>query len=275
MQNFNYHSHTYRCRHADLDYSDEDYIKEYIKNGIKKIAITDHAPEKRKIDKRLNMRMDYYEKDEYLESINKLRIKYKDKISIESGFEIEYLPFEEDNIFELKNECDKLILGQHFIYDDDYNLKIFGKTTFTDKEIIRYKDYLVKAMELSIPNIIAHPDIFMYNRTFSKVEEDITREICKSCIKYNIPLEINLNNIYYRVFRNKTSSIDNNFNTVVYPNKDFWKIVSEYNVKVLYGIDAHHKGQISLFNELVSIANTIIGEDTINKLNFIDNMEEI
>ena len=31
MQNFNYHSHTYRCGHADLDMKDEDYIKEYIK----------------------------------------------------------------------------------------------------------------------------------------------------------------------------------------------------------------------------------------------------
>ncbi len=25
MQKFNYHSHTYRCGHADLDMKDEDY----------------------------------------------------------------------------------------------------------------------------------------------------------------------------------------------------------------------------------------------------------
>ena len=30
MQNFNYHSHTYRCVHADLDYTDEEYILDYI-----------------------------------------------------------------------------------------------------------------------------------------------------------------------------------------------------------------------------------------------------
>lgn len=272
MQNFNYHSHTYRCRHADFDYSDEDYIKEYIKMGFKKICFTDHCPEKIKIDKRLNMRMDYYEKDDYLNSINKLKNKYKNKIEIESGYEVEYLPGEEDNIFELKNETDKLILGQHFIYDDDYNLKIFGKTTFTDKEIKRYGEYVVKAMELNIPNIIAHPDIFLFNREFSKTEELVTRRICEASIKYNIPLEINLNNIYYRLFSSNSSSIDSDFDKVVYPNKEFWKVASEYNIKVLYGIDAHHRGQISKVNELVSIANTIIGDDIIQKLNFIDNV---
>lgn len=46
MQNFNYHSHTYRCGHADLDMRDEDYIKEYIKMGFKKMAFTDHCPQK-------------------------------------------------------------------------------------------------------------------------------------------------------------------------------------------------------------------------------------
>ena len=48
MQNFNYHTHTYRCKHADMDYSDEDYVLDYIKAGFKKFAFTDHCPEKKK-----------------------------------------------------------------------------------------------------------------------------------------------------------------------------------------------------------------------------------
>ena len=80
MQKFNYHSHTYRCGHADLDMKDEEYIQEYIKMGFKKVAITDHCPEKNKIDKRDDMRMDYTQKDEYINSIKKLKEKYADKI---------------------------------------------------------------------------------------------------------------------------------------------------------------------------------------------------
>lgn len=68
MQKFNYHSHTYRCGHADLDYTDEEYVLDYIKMGFKKMAFTDHCPEKNEIDKRETMRMKYSEKCEYLDS---------------------------------------------------------------------------------------------------------------------------------------------------------------------------------------------------------------
>ena len=46
MQEFNYHSHTYRCGHADLDFTDEEYVEAYIKMGFKRMAFTDHCPEK-------------------------------------------------------------------------------------------------------------------------------------------------------------------------------------------------------------------------------------
>ena len=44
--------------------------------------------------------MEYSEKDEYLKSIKLLKEKYKDKIQIETGFEVEYLPGQEDNLLE-------------------------------------------------------------------------------------------------------------------------------------------------------------------------------
>ena len=94
------------------------------------MAFTDHSP--LILDKRPNIRMDYSEKDEYLNSINKLKQKYNNKIEIETGFEVEYLPGEEKNLLILKSETDKIILGQHFIYDDDKNLKTFRNNNFSD-----------------------------------------------------------------------------------------------------------------------------------------------
>lgn len=61
MQNFNYHAHTKRCGHADNNLLDEDYVRKFISMGFKKIAFTDHCPEKNRIDTRDNMRMDYTE----------------------------------------------------------------------------------------------------------------------------------------------------------------------------------------------------------------------
>ena len=103
MQNFNYHTHTYRCLHADLDLSDEEYILDFIKMGFKKMAFTDHCPEKNIIDARPNIRMEYSQKSEYLDSIKKLKEKYVDKIEIQTGFEVEYLPGDEENLKELKS----------------------------------------------------------------------------------------------------------------------------------------------------------------------------
>ena len=258
MQKFNYHQHTYRCKHADMDMKDEDYVKEYIKMGFEKIAFTDHCPQKNKIDKRTHMRMEYQEKDEYLNSIKTLKEKYNDKIQIETGYEIEYIPGDEENLMELKKEANVIILGQHFIYDDNGNLKIFDKgQNFTDRELIRYAEYLDKAMELNIPDIIAHPDVFMNVReNFGGIDAKVSNMICKSAEKYNIPLEINMAKIFNSVFYDdkkfKILPVDEQrkkLSKVRYPRREFWEIAKNYNIRVLYGIDSHHKGQILLFNE--------------------------
>lgn len=284
MQNFNYHQHTYRCGHADLDMSDEDYVLEYIKMGLKKIAFTDHCPEKNKIDKRQNMRMNYAERNEYLSSIENLKEKYSDKIQIESGYEVEYLPGEEENLRELKSEVDKIILGQHFIYDDNTNLKIIklktGELKYTNEELKKYGQYICRAIELGIPDIIAHPDMVMYARDgFGEIEKEVSNMICKCAEKYNVALEINTNDIFRRVFyedriiKKLTKEEQcNKIKEVKYPCKEFWKIATNYDVKVLYGLDVHHRGQITLFNELVQLANQILGDEIINKLNFIENL---
>lgn len=270
MQNFNYHTHTYRCGHADIDMTDEEYILEYIKMGFKKVAFTDHCPSR--IDKREEVRMEYSEKEEYKKSIEELKDKYADSIDIKFGYEVEYLPGEEDIINELKNESEKIILGQHFIYDYNKKLKIIGVDSFTEKDMIVYADYIEKALELNIPNIIAHPDMFMLSREkFETVDAEVTKRICKLAEKYNIPLELNLRNIYKVKHKNKLLKRKDNFiwDKIAYPCKDFWNIAKDYNIKVVYGMDVHNRGQILLWNELLEDAKEIIGEDIINKLNFI------
>ena len=261
MQNFNYHTHTYRCKHADINLTDEDYVLEFIKQKFKRICFTDHCPEKNKIDLRTNMRMDYSEKDEYLESIKNLKEKYQNDIKIEVGYEVEYLPDDEENLFALKKESDKIILGQHFIYGDDKKLRIFRQADFTDKELLRYASYIETAMKKGLPDIIAHPDIYMLNRNnFGIIESQVAHIICAAAEKYQIPLEINLSHpcLFYRHQRKN----------IIYPNKEFWQIASNYNIKVVYGIDAHFKQQITYYKESIDVANNYLGLDTISKLHF-------
>ncbi|MBQ8163416.1 MAG: histidinol-phosphatase [Clostridia bacterium] len=265
MQSFNYHTHTYRCGHADNRMQDEDYVKEFIKKGFKKIAFTDHAPQKEQIDKRLYMRMEYSQLNEYIESINALKDKYKGSIDIETGFEIEFLPGQEKNLFELKQLSDKLILGQHFIYNEDNTgLKTIRIDIFNDEDLIKYASYIKTAMEIKLPDIVAHPDLFMLSSTFfGKAEDEATKIICKAAEESRIPLEINL--------AEAASHISNPNNKIHYPCKEFWRIASEYDINVVYGIDAHNKGQIELYEKSMELVNKIIGSDVIEKLHFLDN----
>ena len=264
MQKFNYHTHTYRCGHADDNMTDEDYVKEFINKGFKKIAFTDHSPQKEKIDKRKNMRMEYSQIDEYLESIKKLKEKYKDQIEIETGFEVEYLPGQEENLFELKKMTDKIVLGQHFIYaDNNKDLKIFRYQDFSDEDLIKYANYINTAIKLNIPDIIVHPDLYMLSRNqFGEIEKKVAEIICEAAEKYDVPLEINLTEpcMYLCSLIEKIS----------YPCKEFWKVASNYNVKVIYGIDAHFKEQIRIYKKSLEFTNELIGQEIIDKLNFIE-----
>ena len=264
MQDFNYHTHTYRCGHADYSMSDEDYVKELVKKGFKKMAFTDHCPQKRKIDYRNCMRMDYSDKEEYYRSIRHLKEKYKDVIDIQLGFEIEYASCIENDLLELKKETDKLVLGQHFIYDEDSKyFKIIGFDSNTDDDLRLYAKHVKMAMEKGIPDIVVHPDIFMLGRkSFGKVEEEISRVICEVAEKRGIPLEINLTrtNMY----------LSNRINRIDYPCKEFWKIAGEYDIKVIYGIDAHAKYQIELYEKAIEFINSkVLGKDIIGKLHFL------
>lgn len=261
MQNFNYHTHTYRCHHSDQTISDEEYVKMFINKGFKKIAFTDHCPFIEKIDFRNNMRMDYSRKEEYYNSIYYLKEKYKNEIEIELGFEFEYVPGKEDYLFELKNETNKMVLGQHFVLDKDGNVKIIGWSNNSDEDLITYARYIEKAMELNLADVIVHPDLFMIGKDhFGKIEEKVTRIICSAAEKYQIPLEINLTRI--------SMYLEKITNDIFYPCRGFWQIASEYNIKVIYGVDAHFRHQVRLYNESVVFANEYLGDEIINKFNF-------
>lgn len=261
----NYHGHTYRCGHADNTMSDEDFVKEFINKGFKKIAFTDHCPYNDGTDDRREMRMSYEEKDNYLKSINDLKEKYKNIIEIETGYEVEYSPGKEEHLLNLKGETNILVLGQHFILGNNNELIRFRYHDFSDEELITYAEHLEMAMEKKIPDLIAHPDLYMINRdSFGDIEAKVAHMICKSAEKYNIPLEINLTEAFL--------NLSNIKKRVYYPCKEFWKIATNYNIKVLYNIDAHYKEQIRMYSECIEFVNDLIGKDVIQNLNFIENI---
>lgn len=285
-QDFCFHTHTQRCGHGAKDTGDEEWVEHAIKGGIKKLAFTDHIPLPDGMNHIANSRMDIAEVDSYLASIHYLQEKYKGQIEIESGFEFEYSKRDEDHLQELKSKTDKMVLGQHFVIDDsgkEYEItRGKGGKQISDEVLDLYAESIISAMDKDLPDVIAHPDLFMQARdSFGAKEEEITRAICRKAIEKGIPLEINFGKIASKV--ESKMPLDELKKRIPYPSPEFWKIVAEetriakengQDLFVIYGKDAHSPQQLSTEKDY-EIARAIIGEQILEQLHIVTEHKEL
>lgn len=276
-QDFCYHTHTRRCAHAE-DVEDEKYVEEAINAGIKQLAFTDHMPLVNNIKTTRKVRMYMAEVDSYLDSIEHLKEKYKGKIGIESGFEIEYADRELDNLIDLRSRSDKLILGQHYVVDKSAKVHVLRDEIVSDEILDLYAEAIITAIDKGLPDIIAHPDRFMISReNFGKKEEQISRLICRKAMEAGIPLEINMGEPLDHL-KDSDMTADELRSKVAYPTREFWEIVLDESkkaikdgrepVKVIYGKDAHSSDRMPETKDY-ELVDKIIGTDILKQLYFV------
>lgn len=220
---YNYHTHTYRCGHASG--SEEEYIERAIVCGVKHMGFSDHMPYICSDGYESTFRVPVRDAKEYTSKILLLREKYKDKIDIKIGFEMEYYPSRYSDM--LKNAieygAEYLILGPHFTEEEHPDgIYTIAETDSTDR-LKEYASCLVGGIKSGGFTYVAHPDIFNFTGDVKIYQEEM-RKICIASRTYNIPLEINFLGI--REKRN-------------YPNEDFWVIAGEEKSPVTFGFDAH------------------------------------
>lgn len=244
MKLVNYHTHTIRCQHATG--SEEEYIEEAIRLGFKTLGFADHTPWHYDTDFISGVRMHENELANYVSTLKDLKDKYKDKIEILIGLEAEYYP---DMIDWLIEQCkslgiDYLIFGCHFYpCDDDYfDFYSFFNETREDALDV-YVNAIKQGVETGLYSYIAHPDVIL--RSCKVVDEkvlDAFEKITDIAIKHDIPLEYNLNGVYWNKYKGINS----------YPHDDFWKIAGRKGCKALVGFDAHRP---SFFEEMMPSYN--------------------
>ncbi|MBQ5555097.1 MAG: PHP domain-containing protein, partial [Erysipelotrichaceae bacterium] len=110
MFTYNYHCHTKRCGHASG--TDEEYVEAAIKAGYKVLGFSDHGPYS--LYPHPGSHMDWSQLDDYIDSINSLKEKYKGIIDIKLGIESEYYPFCLEERRQMRKRLDYMILGQHY-----------------------------------------------------------------------------------------------------------------------------------------------------------------
>lgn len=249
----NYHAHTYRCHHASG--TEEEYIKNAISYGIKEFGFSDHAPLDFGDGVESGYRVPVALTDDYIDTLRNLREKYKDKIKIHIGFEMEYYPDYFDQMLEFVKSkgAEYLILGQHFINNERDNLPHSCGEGHTAENLHNYTDRVITAMETGKFSYIAHPDVLNFNGDKEIYRKEAER-LCKASLKYDIPLEIN----FLGLATNRN-----------YPNPEFFKVAGEVGCKVIYGIDAH-SADWSYFEDTVKKAEKMVNDFNLNLIDRVD-----
>lgn len=218
----NYHTHTWRCRHAVG--TETEYIEYAIRTGLKTLGFSDHTPYFFPGSHYSSFRMFPDQLEDYINTLLSLQKQYADRLTILIGLEVEYYPDLFPKLIDRLREfpIKYLLLGQHFTHNEVDGF-YSGSVTEDPQVLIQYHDQIISAIHTGLFSYIAHPDLlhFVGDPNFYKAE---CRRLCREAKLCNIPLEMNLLGIHGNRH---------------YPRNLFWEAAAEENNQVVLGCDAH------------------------------------
>lgn len=233
----NYHTHTFLCKHALGD--SEDYVKRAIMLGYHTIAITDHGPFPKFLQKKLNSRRMSIEQynEVYLDMLEMSVQKHKNEILVLKGIEIEYLPELEMYYDKFLSELDLMILGQHYIKVGETHKSIYAPLSKDD--ILLYAKTVVDGIKTKMFKIVAHPEIYCWNiENWDDTCIEAANMIIEAAVENDVILEINANGVRNSFYQRKEFYQDGMIN-FPYPRREFWEIAKEKNALIMINDDAH------------------------------------
>lgn len=233
----NFHTHTFRCRHASGTV--DDMCQAAIAAGLDTLGMSDHGPFP---DDRLQgSRMPFAEAEAYAREVAEAREKYAGRLRVLFGFEVDYFPslgnaFYED-IFIGRLHCDYLISGTHFIEGGGPGIALWeGGRDFGPGQVRRYIDVETEALETGLFKYVAHPDMFSIRcAEMTPAIADVCNVLLDAAEALRVPLEVNAYGL-----RKSPISLDDGTTRPQYPWRPFWDLVREHGgIRAVVGADAH------------------------------------
>lgn len=220
----NYHTHTFRCGHADGE--DRAYVEAAICNGMQVLGFSDHCPWVYPDGYVSPIRITAQQTEEYFTSLTKLRDEYARDITIYIGFEAEFISelMEAQEKLLADYPVDYLILGEHFTKrePDGMYMSIIAQR---EADLAEYVDMVIAGMETGKYLYAAHPDLMGF--TDRAVFDKHYGRLCRYLSEHNIPVEINVHGIAQKRH---------------YSDPHFLKIAAEAGCSAIIGVDAHTPG---------------------------------
>ncbi len=258
---YNFHSHTDYCDGANTA---EEMILAAIELGVKSYGVSSHAPvpfpnywsmEKGKLGK-------------YIQEINTLKEKYKDRIEIFCGLETDFIyKFSGTSVFNDVEGLDYFFGSIHYLYENpyDYLFEIDGpfknfqkgfKRVFKSDPIAitkRFYELTRKMIETDPPDIVGHIDKIKLN--LSKIIPNLEHqdwyleEIEKliTCLsKYQPIVEVNTRGMY------------KGYISEPYPSKYILNKMCENQIPISLNSDSHQPDEIlKMYPETIKLLKDI------------------
>jgi histidinol-phosphatase (PHP family) len=235
------HNHTPLCKHAVGE--PEEYIKKAIGKNIKIYGFADHAP--MEFDEKYRMNFD--DMDNYENKIKSLKEKYKDKIKIVLGYEVDFTPYVDKRV--LEREVDYLIGSVHFLDNWGFDNPEFIKEWKTRDVDDVYKEYFSKIENLAksrLFDIVGHLDLVkVFGFKPKKNIKDIAKNAIKEIKKSNMAVEINTAGLRKPVKE-------------IYPSITLLEMIRDEGIDITFSSDAHKPEDVGYkLNEAIDLAKNL------------------
>lgn len=235
----NYHTHTFRCRHATGDVA--EYIASARESGLLELGMTDHVPFPDGLW--AETRMAFADIADYMAAVDRARLDEAgraDGVAVLAGFECEWLPDREAYLADLIGEwsLDYLMGGVHWIPGAGDWLPTTHITR--PRELGVFADLTVKTIRSGLFAFIAHPDIFCARwREWNADSVACSRAILEAAADTGTPLEINGYGMR-KPFMNSAEGY-----RPQYPFDRFWELAAEHGIEVIVNSDAHRPQDVA------------------------------
>jgi len=246
-----YHTHSQRCHHAIGTI--EDYITKGIEVGLATIGISDHFPYEflKKIDRIPygEYAMNLEEIEDYLTTVEQLKVKYQKDIDVRVSFEVDYFENQEKtlnaHLDNIKGRLDYILGSIHILdfndgrgswgFDNGRFLKdyeyygpdnVYLQYYKTEQKMINSKDFDL--------DIVCHFDLPKKFNHYPEYKEEIFDQAIKTLElikKRDLVIEINTGGLRKDC-------------TTQYPSDDIIEKMYELDIPVLLGSDAHDPSEV-------------------------------
>ncbi len=222
-----YHVHTALCNHAEGGM--EAYIRKAVEIGLQDICFLDHLTLR---PAETNHSMALSEVPFYFQALQRLKQKYKGKIKIKIGLEIDFNPIYIDSLKEIAERFSFDVIGGSLHYAGDLNIvsrSSSWKHGRHDPDLVYglYLEHLKKMLDYNYFDVLCHLDLVKKFgwKSLRSLDKDYN-EILSTIKQKDLTVEINTDG-YNHPARD------------VYPSFDIIRKCREHDISITLGSDAH------------------------------------